>query len=165
MSSSATAASETAATPAAASEWSKVFSHTHQAYYWFNASTGESSWTEPEGSATAAPGGGRGSDSTDQRTSAGKIDGQAASAAGAASSREEEEPSTKRRKVAESDGSSSTGASTSTTARTGHKIAIIVPFRDLHVEQKRSEHLRAFVPAMTRFVIHFDVMYYYTILD
>lgn len=29
-------------------------------------------------------------------------------------------------------------------------IAIIVPFRDLHIEQKRSEQLARFVPEMTR---------------
>ncbi|CAM9311977.1 unnamed protein product, partial [Ectocarpus fasciculatus] len=31
-------------------------------------------------------------------------------------------------------------------------VAIIVPFRDLHVEQKRSEHLKRFVPEMSRCV-------------
>src|ERR1700741_534372 len=28
-------------------EWSKQFSKTHQAHYWFNSSTGERSWTDP----------------------------------------------------------------------------------------------------------------------
>eukprot|EP01041_Mallomonas_annulata_P006369 gene6369-12876_t len=32
------------------------------------------------------------------------------------------------------------------------KIAVIVPFRDIHVEQKRSLHLTSFIPALTRFL-------------
>lgn len=32
------------------------------------------------------------------------------------------------------------------------KVAIIVPFRDLHADQQRSEHLRNFIPAMTAFL-------------
>jgi len=32
------------------------------------------------------------------------------------------------------------------------KIAIIVPFRDLHVEQTRAQHLKMFLPAMLTFL-------------
>ena len=32
------------------------------------------------------------------------------------------------------------------------KVAIIVPFRDLHIEQKRSSHLSQFVPYMMKFL-------------
>jgi hypothetical protein len=32
------------------------------------------------------------------------------------------------------------------------KVAIVVPFRDVHVEQKRSQHLARFVPYMTQFM-------------
>ena len=34
------------------------------------------------------------------------------------------------------------------------KVAIIVPFRDLHPEQSRSKHLAQFIPHMTRSLPH-----------
>jgi hypothetical protein len=33
------------------------------------------------------------------------------------------------------------------------KVAIIVPFRDLHAQQKRSQHLKKFIPYMTDFLL------------
>jgi hypothetical protein len=60
-------------------------------------------------------------------------------------------PSTKRRKVDEAVAEAPGDAVAPKATLAGPKVAIIVPFRDLHVEQKRSEHLRAFVPAMTRY--------------
>lgn len=38
------------------------------------------------------------------------------------------------------------------TSASGPKVAVIVPFRDLHPEQRRQEHLKAFVPRMTQFL-------------
>ena len=35
-----------------------------------------------------------------------------------------------------------------------NRVAIIVPFRDLHVEQKRSMHLKQFVPYMVKYMAH-----------
>lgn len=32
------------------------------------------------------------------------------------------------------------------------RVAVLVPFRDLHAQQQRAEHLRRFVPSMTRFL-------------
>ncbi len=37
------------------------------------------------------------------------------------------------------------------------RVAIIVPFRDLHEEQKRKRHLEQFIPAMTAFLANSDV--------
>lgn len=34
------------------------------------------------------------------------------------------------------------------------KIAIIVPFRDLHIQQHRSQQLAKFIPQMTQFLLH-----------
>lgn len=45
---------------------------------------------------------------------------------------------------------------TDTTAELPPQIAIIVPFRDLHVEQKRRQHLERFVPEMTSFLSRCD---------
>ena len=67
---------------------------------------------------------------------------------------EESSPVAKRRKVESSARQEEyTEESLSCTAKAGPKIAIIVPFRDLHVEQKRSEHLRKFIPEMSRYDI------------
>lgn len=109
-------------------EWQKIMSEKYQQYYWFNSVTGESKWTEPEGWI---------------------------------------EPPAKRLKTEtpeeiNSTNSNSTSSSTSTTTTTTPAttintqredvdIAIIVPFRDLHSEQKRFEQLQRFVPEMTRF--------------
>lgn len=54
-------------------------------------------------------------------------------------------------------GYSSTGSSDDTEEEEpenclGPKVAIIVPFRDLHTAQKRSEHLKRFVPEMSQFL-------------
>jgi hypothetical protein len=63
-------------------------------------------------------------------------------------------PSTKRQRISDSSDSVAKEVLASATLSKyipiGPKVGIIVPFRDLHVEQKRSEHLRTFVPAMTR---------------
>eukprot|EP00968_Pinguiococcus_pyrenoidosus_P021650 scaffold2875_cov247-Pinguiococcus_pyrenoidosus.AAC.6 len=34
------------------------------------------------------------------------------------------------------------------------RVAVIVPYRDLHVAQKRAEHLRSFAPHMKEFLAH-----------
>jgi hypothetical protein len=31
-------------------------------------------------------------------------------------------------------------------------VAVLVPFRDLHAQQQRAEHLQRFVPFMTQFL-------------
>jgi hypothetical protein len=52
---------------------------------------------------------------------------------------------------AETISSSDEGKTESHEITANSDIAIIVPFRDIHKEQKRSEHLRRFVPALTSF--------------
>jgi hypothetical protein len=34
----------------------------------------------------------------------------------------------------------------------GPRVAVLVPFRDLHAQQQRAEHLQRFVPFMTQFL-------------
>jgi len=45
------------------------------------------------------------------------------------------------------------------------KIAIIVPFRDLHVEQTRANHLNMFVPAMLSFLQHSGSSYHIYVIE
>ena len=62
----------------------------------------------------------------------------------------------KKPRIDNNDPSTSTSTSTSSDALLDladtTNVAIIVPFRDLHVEQKRSEHLSKFIPHMITFL-------------
>jgi hypothetical protein len=102
--------------------WKKVFSRTHKIHYWFNETTGESKWEEPEECKVHGV-----SDVT--ITSAEEL-----KASATESLRETSQSTASNKRKREDD----------------VKVAIIVPFRDIHVEQKRSEHLRRFVPEMTK---------------
>lgn len=70
----------------------------------------------------------------------------------------DEVPSAKRARVEENSGSICEDSKLSSNDEGPNDIsincdvAIIVPFRDIHKEQKRSEHLARFVPAMTQFL-------------
>lgn len=46
-----------------------------------------------------------------------------------------------------------------------HKVAVIVPFRDLEAEQQRSKHLREFVPALTSFLLQAQVPFKIYIIE
>lgn len=64
----------------------------------------------------------------------------------------------KKRRATRSDGADGQALEPSATpppsgngdART--RVAVLVPFRDLHAQQQRAEHLRRFVPFMTQFL-------------
>ena len=65
---------------------------------------------------------------------------------------EEGEPPQKRRATAEEKESTSTTSSLASSSISVPKVAVIVPFRDLHEAQKRQEHLDRFVPEMSSFL-------------
>ena len=106
-----------------ASSWEKHWSKTYNAFYWHNKLSNKTSWTVPEGLASAAP------------TEAGTEAGDATT-----------ERPVKRRAVEGKD------AVITTSSKTGPKVAVIVPFRDLHTAQKRQQHLDIFVPEMASFL-------------
>ena len=108
--------------PSPSDSWRKCFSKTHQAHYWFNTANGETSWTRPDDISSSA-GTDTGADISKKRPL---------------------DPS-------QTEESTKVGEEVSRLPATP-QIAIIVPFRDLHVEQKRQEHLDRFVPAMTEFL-------------
>ena len=86
--------------------WSRHYSKTHKAYYYYNQADSSKSWTVPPIPAVAA--------APDPQS-------------------EDGEPPRKKRS-------------------TKPKVAILVPFRDLHEEQHRQQHLDKFVPHMTSFL-------------
>lgn len=57
------------------------------------------------------------------------------------------------KKQLEGSSSSSDDRSAEAKGKLVQKTAIIVPFRDLHAEQKRKQHLQVFIPAMTEYLI------------
>lgn len=108
-------------------DWQVHHSKKYNASYWFNSATGETSWSKPSGLLVSA-------------TKDTKVPS-------ATKSSDEDEPRAKRfRSLGAED------VAQQAPRPAGAKVAIIVPFRDLHVEQKRSEHLKRFVPEMSRCV-------------
>lgn len=109
--------------------WEKVYSKTKKRYYWFNRQTRRSQWTQPSSwSVTEAR------DELDDSNSTG-------------------ESSCKRQRKDDAE-SMTAQKDTAKISRSGNfpKVAIIVPYRDLHVEQKRASHLARFVPEMIKFL-------------
>ena len=109
--------------------WQKCFSRTHQTHYWFNTIDGSSVWEEP----------------TELR----------------ALSTEQVESTNSRKRLREEETDPGTCHSTDegilnapdkVSISYRPKVAIIVPFRDLHIEQERQAHLNKFIPYMTSFL-------------
>jgi hypothetical protein len=116
------------------SGWTECFSNKHKHIYWFNSKTGETSWTRPANFKSPVDNNTSGSDENRKRR---RVDESEGSMEGSESKKalSTERPTTeeKSRTVAPD-------------------IAIIVPYRDLHIEQKRRQHLERFVPDMIRFM-------------
>ena len=154
----------------AQSEWIKVFSDKHATYYWFNKRTSASQWTEPPGwtEPVTVKMGAPTDNGSDGVTLTGNVDealwiqhfskthenasywvnsktGEKRwskpddSAERCSVTEEDSERVSKRARIDEP----------IAVREVGVKIAIIVPFRDNHPEQKRSEHLAAFIPALS----------------
>lgn len=113
------------------SNWKQVFSKSKQRHYWFNEATGVTQWTEPasvqELAAVTVP------------NSEGNLD---------------VGDNSKKRKRDETIVTNSSSTTVEIHAQTSSqlpKVAVVVPFRDLHHEQKRAEHLARFIPEMARY--------------
>ena len=127
------------------SNWKKVFSNSKKRYYWFNEATGKTQWDEPEvhlrepmlvKTVEVIDNTSRSSDVNDKKR---KV--------------EEDDVSAHKTSKTTSQETTTSTELPSETAPQLPKIAIIVPFRDLHVEQKRAEHLKRFIPEMARCVL------------
>jgi hypothetical protein len=152
------------------SEWVKAFSEKHATHYWYNKRTSESQWTKPPGwiepMAVKCPCADR-----DERLASEDPKGNDenplwvqhfsrthGNASYWVNSKTGENRWSKPDDVAEDKHSDDVSGRASKRARVeetvavrgdGVKIAVIVPFRDNHPEQKRSEHLASFVPALS----------------
>lgn len=114
-------------------DWTRHFSSSKQMFYWYNPSTGASTWDSPGcsvGESFSAEG--------EDGSSGGPIKKRVAP---------DRFPSPD-----SSFGPYIPSRPAFTLPTTAPKIAIIVPFRDLHVEQHRARHLAAFVPHMLDFL-------------
>jgi hypothetical protein len=112
--------------------WQKVLSEKYQQYYWFNSVTGESKWEDPMA----------GNEGIDENlahpTKRQRVEETTSSVAATSA-----DPTEGKNK-------SMNAPLTVVAKKPDIEIAIIVPFRDLHIEQKRSEQLARFIPEMTR---------------
>ena len=106
--------------------WQKHFSQTHKTFYWFNTQTGEKSWTNPEVE----------KDNTDVTLKR---------------SNQSEAENVNKKVRLESTSTTSSG-DINLEKKSIIKTAIIVPFRDLHIEQNRRKHLEEFIPYMVQFL-------------
>ena len=132
--------------------WKKIWSKSHRRDYWFNSATNEKSWSEPEEAKKEkesrkrhhadvdANAGNEGIDNDNENSSrgGGKHNSIIASSTSPSSS---SIPSAL---------SSSSSAAKKQSLRP--EVAIIVPYRDIHVEQKRKQHLDRFVQELPFFL-------------
>lgn len=140
------------------SEWSKEFSKKHQTHYWYNAVSLKSVWEDPNPVEHSVQHSGGAEESEEQSggiskkrkvcdeassSSASALSNPPSSSAHPATSTTRQETSTK---IPE------TSTITPEISITRPDIAIIVPYRDLHTEQKRKQQLDRFIPAITEFM-------------
>ena len=110
--------------------WTKQMSSKHNQHYYYHAATGESRWERP----TAIEASSESTATTKRKATSESEKNDEEVKSGGDAKRQREQP---------------TESSVSTT----HKVAIIVPFRDLHVEQNREAQLQQFFPYMTRYAL------------
>ena len=149
------------------SNWKQVFSKSKQRYYWFNEASGQTQWTEPPAVSAAAPGTTTGTTTGTTIGTTGTGTNVTGTDTGTGTKSDEGSTSDDNKKRKRDDvilattSGSSRGSSSDPSSSNNHpraapraytlpKVAIIVPFRDLHHEQKRAEHLARFIPEMAR---------------
>jgi hypothetical protein len=111
--------------------WQKVLSEKYQQHYWFNSETGESRWEEPIEAKEDIP------ESSSQPLKRQRVE-------------TETQTSTATVLASSTEGEGERKQKSTYNTLSDIDIAIIVPFRDLHHEQKRAEQLARFIPEMTR---------------
>lgn len=105
--------------------WTKEWSSKYNQHYYFHAETGESKWTKPETNTTSS-----------------SDDAELAHKRKTAENSEEKTEKRAKNEVSEEKVGVARG-----------RVAILVPYRDLHPEQQREAHLQRFYPFMTRYCI------------
>lgn len=103
--------------------WTLQWSSRYNAPYYFHASSGESRWGKPAEQAENVPGSGK---------------------RGGSAEGSEEQAGKRVRKVQEE------GKEGQEVGERGGRVAVVVPYRDLHPEQQREAQLQRFYPFMTR---------------
>lgn len=107
--------------------WQKCFSSTHKQDYWFNSSTGSTSWVDPSIAESSLK-----------------------------KRRIEESQKSDEKHLSSSNATKSSYSTSEKTAVQSTKmqpeIAIIVPYRDLHKEQHRKQQLDVFIPSISKFM-------------
>lgn len=111
--------------------WERVYSNTHKQYYYFNKADGSKSWTVPEGYKELQ----QQVASSSSRSSSSSTALEQGNSSRKRSLEDRSYPEVKKRET-----------------EIAPVVAIIVPFRDLHKEQKRSQHLKRFIPEISQFL-------------
>jgi hypothetical protein len=112
--------------------WEKCYSNTHKQFYYFNTLEGSKSWSEPAGYIEKK--------SIDNNANAEK----------SSSSRKRTFEETGKEEIV---GKMRENDTKAVPLLASPVVGIIVPFRDLHEEQKRSQHLHRFIPDMSQFLM------------
>ena len=119
--------------------WMRTFSNSQKRYYYSHSETKHNQWHFPTASEANDP--------WMAKKRAEKNYGKQSSSAS-----NQQRPAKKQRLDTSSTAAMSASVDALLEVADTTSVAIIVPFRDLHVEQKRSEHLNKFVPHMIRFL-------------
>ena len=132
--------------------WRKCYSNTHKADYYFNELNGTSSWTFPTSISTIEVA----AASIPTISKPAIING----CEKVVMNEEDDESNSKEHCKPSSQDIQIVPSITVTT-----KVAIVVPFRDLHVEQNRKKHLDKFIPAMINFLKPSSVPFHIFIIE
>lgn len=106
--------------------WVKLLSSKHKTHYWYNTKTNESTWIDPHKSCERDI-----HETSDNNHKLKEFESK-------------NNPETKRQKLASTD--------TDSIPQIMIRLAVIVPFRDLHKEQDRTIHLNRFTDYMPKFL-------------
>lgn len=127
--------------------WTKAYSKSQKRYFWNHLETKTSQWHPPTKEEAEDPIMAKKKAEQKAKLEREQIEREKKAKRKHGSSSSSSKSSNKKKKIVLSDDDASGFSLAETTS-----VAIIVPFRDLHPEQNRSEHLKKFVPHMLDFL-------------
>jgi len=138
--------------------WIRTFSNSQKRYYYSHSDTKHTQWHFPTASEANDPWMAKRRAETNHNSSSNSSSSNSNSSRNGGQQQQQQRQAKKPRLEAPIETKTITSTSTTTSSTSfldvadTTSVAIIVPFRDLHSEQKRSEHLSKFVPHMIEFL-------------